>query len=361
MKILHIVDLISKETGGGTAQVAYYLSQEQAKLGHDVTIYCSDTKAGKQEAPEGVVLKKFHSIYYLLKAWSLTPGMLFADFKSYDVVHLHNYRTIVNLIAGLRSKKLILQAHGNCQNISGITGFIYHLVWRNIVFKRCKGFIADAELEINQYMAEGADRSKITTIPVGIDLGGEFAHIPKRQPSAKKRVLFLGRLHEVKGPDLLAMAFKLLSRDDVVLIVAGIDYGYEATFRQQVKDLGIEDKVEYLVGGCFGAIKVKEFTNADVYVMPSRYEMFGITFLEALACGTSVIMTDRCGAASLLPQECGTVVPFDEYALATAINEALNKGVANSYRQYRRDWAKQYGWAKIAPRIIEYYEKVLSR
>ena len=105
---------------------------------------------------------------------------------------------------------------------------------------------------------------------------------------------------------------------------------------------------------------MKAYTNADVYVMPSRYEMFGLTFLEALACGTPVIMTDRCGAAPLLPPECGMVVPFDEYALAEMLNKVLDKDIANSYRQYRIKWAKQYDWAKIAPQVMRVYEKVLG-
>ena len=358
MKILHVVDLISIDTGGGTAQVAYYLSQEQAKLGHDVTIYCSDTKAGKQEAPEGVTLKKFHSIYYLLKAWSLTPGMLFADFKSYDVVHLHNYRTIVNLIAGLKSKNLILQAHGNCQNINGITGFIYHLVWRNIVFKRCKGFIADALLEASQYIAEGAMAKDTKVIPVGINMA-EYTQLPERNNHAKKQIRYLGKFYWIKGADILARAVALLDRKDIEFVVSGIDFGYEATFRKLVKELGLEDITIY-TGGKFGKEKLQAFVDADIYVMPSRYEMWGITFMEALACGTPVLMTKDCQAWAELPLYCGMSVNATPKDLARAINYALDNKLANEHRAERIEWVRKYDWPIIAKRTIEYYEKVLT-
>ena len=358
MNILHVVDMISQQRAGGSAKVPYQLGEAQARLGHEVTIYASDFHAEGQLPPKGVELKKFHCVLNLLGGVRITPSLVFADFSQFDIIHLHNYRTLVNIIAANKGRPYILQAHGSCLPIKSLATPLHNFTWRNLILKRADALIADAEMEIGQYVAEGADRKRIPLIPVGINCN-EFSHRPARVNDGKKRVLFLGRFHEDKGPILLAKAMKLINRDDTRLVIAGYDDGCEEMLRQQIKELGIESKVDYL-GPCYGKDKVNAYATADIYVMPSRRELFGLTLLEALACGTPVIITDRCGIAPLLPPECGMVVSFDEYALAKAINEALDKDIASSYREYRIKWARQYDWSKIAPKIIEVYRKVLA-
>ena len=362
MKILHVVDMISQERAGGSAKVPYQLGEAQARLGHTVAIFASDYEAENQRPPKGVALVKFRCAANVL-GMKVTPDMLWADYSKFDIIHLHNYRTYVNLAVARQKKPMVLQAHGNAAPMKALLLKPFHnYLWHNCILNRCSAFIADAEMEIEHFMAEGAKREQISLIPVGIDYR-EFSYAPEtmgKKPNDKKTVLFLGRFHWIKAPDLLIKAVALLDRDDTVLEIAGVDYGLESEIRRLVKKLDIEDKVRWL-GPLYGADKVKAYANADVYVMPSRYEMFGLTFLEALACGTPVIITDKCGAAPLLPRECGQVVPFDEGKLAKAIFETLVHREASYFRQYRRDWAKQYDWMNIAPKIIEVYEKVLNR
>lgn len=355
MNILHVVDMISQERAGGSAKVPYQLGEIQARMGHKVTIYSSDYNAENQQPPKGVVLVKFKSMMNLMGI-RITPDMWYADFKQFDIIHMHNYRTFVNIVAASKGVPCVLQAHGSAAPMQArLTKPVHNYLWRERIVKRCSAFIADAEMEIGQYMAEGAPRGSIFNIPVGIDFR-EFSKLPKRLNDGKKRVLFLGRFHENKGPDLLAKAIKILNRDDVTLQLAGYDDGYEATLRNLVNELGIQAEWE---GPLYGKDKVVAYNSADIYVMPSRRELFGLTLLEALACGTPVIITDVCGVAPLLPPECGRVVPFDEHALVDAINKALNNNIASSYWGHRVKWAKQYDWVNIVPRIIEVYERVL--
>lgn len=357
MNILHVVDMISQTRAGGSAKVPFQLGEAQARLGHNVTIFASDYNATAQRSPKGVALIKFKTKYNLLGI-KITPGMRHADYKQFDIIHLHNYRTAVNIIAASKGVPCVLQAHGSAAPMkAGLSKPLHNYLWRERITKRCSAFIADAELEIDQYVAEGADRDKVSLIPVGIDYR-EFMNPPKRNIDGKKRVLFLGRFHENKGPDLLVKAFALLERDDVTLQIAGYDDGYEANLTRQIKDLCVENRIEYL-GACYGKDKVSAYTNADVYVMPSRRELFGLTLLEALACGTPVIITDVCGVAPLLPIECGAVVPFNEAFLAGAIDAMLEVDRASSYRQYRKNWAKQYDWSKLAPQVMRVYERII--
>lgn len=357
MKILHVVDLLSQETGGGSAKVPYYLAREQAFQGHTVTIYCSDHDIKNQLPPEGVKVVQFHSIYYLFKAWNLTPGMLFADFKNFDVVHLHNYRTIVNLIPGLKADNIILQAHGNCQKVPGLTGWVFNLLWNNIVFKNTKGFIADAHLEVSHYLAEGGNVRNSKVIPVGIDMP-EYFNLPKQNNHKKKQILYLGKLYWIKGADILARAVAFMDRKDIELVVTGFGFG-NASFKNLVKELGIED-ITTFTGPKFGVDKIQAYMDADVYVMPSRYEMWGISFMEALACGTPVIMTKDCQAWTELPPYCGHSVHGKPAELARAISFALDEKLADRDRQKRIDWVSKYDWPIIAEKVTEFYKKVLK-
>ena len=355
MNILHVIDMISQQKAGGSAKVPYQLGEAQARLGHKVTIFVSDWNAKDMLAPAGVKMVKYHCLINYLGGMKITPGIAFACFGDYNIIHLHNYRLPIHIIPANQGIPVVLQAHGSCIPLK--SGMV-NLISRNLIFNRASAYIADAEMEVAQYVAEGADIDKVKVIPVGIDCN-EFAHLPERKSNTPKRVLFLGRFHEIKGASLLVRAMKILGRSDVVLAIAGYDDGDEAALRQLIQEIGMDDKVVFL-GPRYGDDKVREYTQADVYVMPSRYEMFGLTLLEALACGTPVIITDRCGIAPLLPKECGIVVPLDEYALSEAIAKALDSNMADNDRDYRIKWARQYDWDNIAPKVIEVYEKVVE-
>ena len=116
MKILHVIDQISQKTGGGASKVAFELARAQAQLGHDVTIYTTDYNAKEQVAPSSFKLVKFRNWFNLFGSLSVAPGLLVAKYD-YDIMHLHNYRTIVNLFASIMRRPNILQAHGSSMPI----------------------------------------------------------------------------------------------------------------------------------------------------------------------------------------------------------------------------------------------------
>jgi len=227
-----------------------------------------------------------------------------------------------------------------------------------MILKRAKRCIADADMEIGQYVTEGAKRDNITLIPVGVNMN-DFKHVPTRIPKKNKVLLFMGRFDRIKGVDLLIKAFSLLSDTEIVLCLAGIDYGCESEIRDMVIDIGLDSRVKYL-GQLSQDEKLEVLTQADLFMMPSRYEMWGIAFMEALACGTPIIMTDTCEASKMLPAECGMVVPFNDRSLADAIQQAFKARLPDTYRDYRHKWVSQYSWDKIAKRTINLYEEVLS-
>ena len=357
LKILHVTDQIGR-TGGGPAVVVQQLAKVQAKLGHEVTIYTSDYHAKYQQAPVGVKLVKYKCILNFMGGVRVTPGILFTYFQDFDVIHMHNYRTMVNLMAANQFRPCILQAHGSCLPLTSTGRRLTNTVWRDLIINRTNRFIADADMEIDQYQAEGVRLNRIEVIPLGINMD-EFKDLPVRTKNGYKTVLYLAKLNKIKGVDILLRAFKLLKRSDTRLMIAGWDDGFGKEIKVLIDELGIEDKVD-LVGGLYGQDKIKAMANADVYVVPSRYEAFGLGILEACATGTPIIASDKCAIADQIPRECGTVTTLDESQMAKAINTMLDHDYAKYYRDFRIQWASQYSWDSIAEKVIKVYKEAIT-
>jgi len=364
MRILHVIDQISQKSAGGSARVCYLLAREQVRQGHTVTIYTSDYLSKGESAPEGVDVVKFHSMGRLRFA----PEMMFADFMHLDVMHFHNYRTIVNLIAAgvpwsRSNPPFILQPHGSCNHLAASSrgGKVANWVWQSLI-RRAAWFIADAPNEADQLAQEGASRERTSVIPVGID-PDEFANLPSRKQT--RNVVFLGRLHHIKGIDLLIRAFALLNdrasthfgNGTEQLWIIGPDEGEGVALRQLADAMGIGHQV-FFPGGMYGSDKVKHLQDAAVLVGMSRYETWGLSFLEALACGTPVIMSEFCQMGKVLPDYCGMVVLFDAESCAKAIYAALDGKIPGT-REQRQEWARGYGWPGIAKRIEKVYQEAI--
>jgi glycosyltransferase involved in cell wall biosynthesis len=220
-------------------------------------------------------------------------------------------------------------------------------------------------------MSYGVDEGKIDIVPNGIDLT-EFKDLPpkgsfrqKHGLEAKHRViLFLGRLHRIKGIDLLVNAFAGLARDfsDARLVIAGPDDGYLPALQSLVNDLKLQEKVIF-TGPVYGEQKLATYVDADVYALTSSYEVFGISIFESLACGTPVVVTDRCGIADIVKDKAGLVVPYETTPLKDALRQML--GDDKKRQQYGRDGQAlvrgKYGWGTIAEEIERVYKKCLRK
>lgn len=178
-----------------------------------------------------------------------------------------------------------------------------------------------------------------------------------------KIILYLGRIHKIKGLDLLAKAFAELSQlsNDVRLVIVGPDDGYLRELQQLVRRLGIEEKVLF-TGPLYGQEKLKAYVDANVYVLPSSYEIFGITILEAWACGTPVVVTDGCGLAHIIDGHAGLVVPYNKDRLRDALRRLLDDEKIG--REFGRNGRllvhDKFNWEKIAGEIESLYQQVVQ-
>jgi len=327
---------------GGSAEVPYQLSKELAKREHQVTIYTSDFKLSRDYI-NAIPEVKVHSFktWLGLAEFHVTPGIIKQtkeEIRHLDIIHMHNYRTFQNIVMHYYAKKCgvpyVLQAHGSLLTFfqKGWLKRIFDVIWGHRILKDASKFVALTGIEAEQYKSMGISEHKIEIVPNGIDLS-EFDNLPERGEFRRKYslgsdqrvILYLGRIHKIKGLAFLVESFSELVKEieDVILVIAGPDAGYENELRRLINTKNCHDKVRF-TGYIGGREKLKAYVDADIYVLPSIYETFPIAVLEAWACGTPVVVTDRCGIADVIDGQAGLVVPYDKEQLQHALLHMLD-------------------------------------
>jgi D-inositol-3-phosphate glycosyltransferase len=226
----------------------------------------------------------------------------------------------------------------------------------------------------------GADASKIHVVPCGVDLN-LFHPIPSEEakrmlglPASRRIVLFVGRIEPLKGIDTLLQAMALVApeipcwREELSVIIVGgaPGAGIEKVNAEMARlerlraELGIEDLVTF-PGAKDQDTLVYYYSAADMVVMPSHYESFGMVALEAMACGTPVLASKVGGLAfSVQDGQTGFLVPErDAEALAARIRLLLcDEDLRRQLGGQAAQWARRYGWPVVAKQIVDLYEQV---
>lgn len=227
-----------------------------------------------------------------------------------------------------------------------------------------------------------ANSSKISVIPPGVDTR-HFYPIPKDEakevvgvPQDAHMILFVGRIEPLKGIDNLIKAIGIIQERGVLqccphqLIIIGgepnakpEDMNAEmARLQDMVESLGIENFVIFL-GKQDQQILPYYYSAAEVAVMPSHYESFGMVALEAMACGTPVVASQVGGLAFLIRDgETGFVVPGNDIeSLADRlINLIKDKALREKLGRNSSEYAKLYAWENISKKMVAVYEDTLG-
>ena len=133
-----------------------------------------------------------------------------------------------------------------------------------------------------------------------------------------------GRIHKIKGIDLLIAAYSDLVKEipDIRLVIAGPDDNFLSVLKDQIRRLNPQ-KMPLFTGPLYNQEKLAAYVDADVYVLPSRYETFPTTVLEAWACKTPVIVTKGCLIFELVAKA-GNVSSLDVKDLKNTILAVFN-------------------------------------
>ena len=221
----------------------------------------------------------------------------------------------------------------------------------------------------------GADTGKIAVVPAGVDT--ELFH-PRDRAEVRRELglpgldtpilLFVGRIERLKGIDTLLESVAVVSRTCTgrnlkVLIVGGGDQTEEenAELRRVVelhRELNLEEQVEF-VGSKPQELLPLYYSAADITIMPSHYESFGMVAVEAMASGTPVIASNVGGLQYTVKDgETGYLVPEENhFVLAEKVHALLkNSELRTQMGEQATQHAQQFSWGRIAEQIVDIYD-----
>jgi len=223
---------------------------------------------------------------------------------------------------------------------------------------------------------------KLVTIPPGVDTQ-PFFPLPCDEavdvigtPCEDRMILFVGRIEPLKGIDTLIRALAYIKENNLLkdhphyLTVIGGDPDLStqsedsemARLQSLCRQMGLDDMVVFL-GKRSQTMLPYYYSAAEMLVMPSHYESFGMVALEAMACGTPVIASAVGGLAFLVQDGVtGYVVPDDDHiAMAGCITRLIAEpGLRDQLGKQAHAYAQDYAWANISKRVLDVYQDVLT-
>ena len=403
MRIAHVLRRLSFDDWGGTEQVVWNLAKAQKAAGHEVRLFATTALCSTpREVVDGLEIVRFRPIY----PWWPMPrrvveeldrkggnpfvpglGRALREWKP-DVIHCHAMARIAELclrVAGGkrgRTAKAVISLHGGGANVPGVEAaslkaptrgrlpwgkvIDYAMGWVRRIPEDFDGIVCVGEDEYEKYRAR---HPHVMFLPNGVDTrlfeGGEAtrqARLPRQ--TSRFSILCVARIDRQKNQMMIleALARHPDMRARLVGPVTQPDYAEE--LKRRAEELRVADRLTLV-----GALKpgspelIEEYRSADVFVLPSRHEPFGIVVLEAWAAGLPVVASDVGGLGRLCAAHPGAAVTFppgDAAAMDAAIEKARGRLLADAgaVRDAARSAAGQYDWAVLSARLVDFFGQI---
>jgi D-inositol-3-phosphate glycosyltransferase len=389
-----------KETGGMNVYIRE-LSKELAKRGCHVDIF---TRSQNAEIPMVVPFKERIRIIHLKagpeapydknQVWSHLPEFLDnleqftrEEQHTYNLIHSHYW------LSGWVGAQISKQQNTPLLHMFHTMGYFKNRATKplgeheppirldseaQLVKHADHLMVSNHREKVQMVWTYGVPAEKISVIPCGVD---PSLFIPRNAEQSKahlglpdkRYILFVGRIDPVKGIDTLLRAIKRVKEarnalQDVHLLIIGGDLDHTEAgqnseinkLKRLTETLGIKDMVTFL-----GAQRQDQlpyfFAAADMCILPSRYESFGMVALEAMACGTPVIASKVGGLASFIQNGMsGLLIPEgDEVSLAEKILLLLtNTSFKDTLGGEARNRALEFSWPLVTQQVLSLYQNM---
>jgi len=381
MRILHLVPSLDPATGG-PAKVCLQLASALGQLGHQTTVLTTDiTLTGNVDSlspiPGTRVLT--HHAYSIPHVLALSPSLLHRlriEIPRHHICHIHSLYFLHNVFAGylcrLHGVPYIVRPHGTLdpyiRQKKSLRKSLFFATFDRDLLNRAAGihYTSQSEMELAAdvrllspgfVIANGLDLSPFT-LP---QTKAFFSLYP--QLLHRRIVLFLSRIHEKKGLDLLIPAFHKVSQriPDVQLVIAGPDDGYLSQARHLVCQHRLEKCVSFL-GMVHGPEKTGLLQACEVFALPSYSENFGIAVVEALAAGKPVVVSKHVNIWNdIATAGAGIVVESSVQATADALLEILQSRQLQLQMSNAASGlaAQAYSIQSVAKALVDKYDELI--
>ncbi len=364
MKIFHIVPDVSYEANGVTP-VINGLAAFAAENGDHVSICAIGAKITDLRIEFLQAARP--SLLHLNEYSPDFSKFLKLGFKEYDIVHCHSLWSSANLSAGIHAKnkraKMILSPHGTLsEHALSRRKIIKKMLWplQKLALLRADLLHATAESEVLDIRRTGY-RGPIALIPNGVE-------IPLRCRSdnnkRKKQLLFVGRIHPIKGLENLLHAWASISKIHVEweLLIAGVG---TTEYEKSLNDLSTSLRLKRVkwVGPVYGSDKAKLYQESSLFILPSYSENFGMVVAEALSYGLPCVVTKGAPWSVLEEEQAGwwidnsvdSIIFTLDRALALSFEELSIMGL------HGRSYVEQnYSWSQIGRCFNDTYNWLLG-
>ncbi|MDO5814208.1 MAG: glycosyltransferase [Methanobrevibacter sp.] len=387
MNILHVVPSFAPcFSHGGVVNASYQIAKKQVEACHNVSVYTTDNCSERLKFEnnynvdvDGIKVFYFKNVSNGIKNKLTidTPVSLISYLKKtidkFDIIHIHEHRHSLAIATHRYAQKnnipYVLQAHGSVLPFFQKEKLkeIFDKFWGFDILHDASRVFALTEVEKEQYLKMGVREDKIEIVPLGINLD-EYQTLPSKGKfkskynlnDTDKLILFLGRIHKIKGLDLLIKSFNRVSNDNVKLAIVGGDYGFRENLDELIEEYGLTDKVIF-PGVLTGEAKIEALVDCDMFVMPSRYESFTTSGLEAMACGKPLVLTENNHIQTWVKDNVGLVCEFNEKDLSECIKTLLkNETLCETFGKNGRELIEnKYDWNKVSKQIECIYEKII--
>jgi glycosyltransferase involved in cell wall biosynthesis len=361
MKIIHVVPSISEEASGPTYSVSA-LNKAMRSAGEHSRLIAT----GPESLGDDVRIFPRQSFPYRL---GVAPEMLRwlvaeVNAQNADVLHSHGMWMMPNVYPSWAARRgkvaLVISPRGTfsewAMKQSRVRKFI---MWRAVQ----KSAIGNADLFHATSESEYADirrmgfRQPVAVIPNGVDLPNQEKR--KFRKSNDRCLLFLSRIHPTKGLEFLLHAWSGLQQQYPEWRMRIIGPGDDAYLRDLTRLASVLELERVIFSGpLYGDEKQEAYRNADLFVLPTRSENFGMAVAEALASGCPVITTKGAPWSGLVAERAGWWIDIGTAPLKAALSEAMSADLCTlaNMGARGRDWMERdFSWRRIAAQMLEAY------
>lgn len=373
LRSIHCIPGLSEASSGPSYSVVR-LCEALIDIGHEVTLAALRLREGRQNPA-------FVKTFALgmgpsrlgnspeLKRWLIQQVRL----QRVDLLHSHGMWQLNSMYPGWASKhgrvELVVSPRGAFSRYAMSHGSKFKkIVWPLIqrpALSAAGCFHATAPSEYEDIRRVGF-KQPVAVIPNGIDIPADLPRVTKK----RRTLLFIGRIHPIKGLPSLLHAWKEVHREfpEWDLAIAGSDAGYYGStgFLNELRALAADlqlDRVQFM-GEVLGDDKWRVYRNAELFVLPTNSENFGLAVAEALSVGLPAIVTKGAPWSRLAEKSAGWWIDIGQEPLTRCLRHALGQsrevlvgmGIAG------REWMKaDYSWEHVGSMMAETYTWLVSK
>lgn len=379
MRVLNLSNVAGKERGGGVHEVVNAFLLGQIELEVDTHLWFPGLKDEEKELRKSLQIKDSHRVRALTTIFSpdfafvKNEGLLKTEACRFDIIHQHGVWLPISRISSFsRSKgksKLVIQPHGYLEPFALSMSKLKKSFSYNI-FERRNLELADVLVACSHDEYDNLRKifpaKDIAIIPNGIprsflEATSSRNYFENLMFNGKKNMLFLSRIHPLKGLERLFQAFSQVDqkhRDSWNLIIAGIgEDAYIKKLQGYAKHLDINENI-FFIGSVFGQKKISVMSSADIFVLPTFSENYGIVIAESLSRGVPALTTKGAPWSMLKEMNCGFHVENSDEGIKKGLEKIFdltNDDLIAMGEEGLKIAKKHFSWENIVPKTLQLY------